>query len=125
MKPEITYTLDIEPEGSLIRGSFDSGDAEADEQLAQELEERLNRGDLWAWCTVRVTARCVYQGVTFEGHDYLGGCSYAGEQDFKHPEGYYPGMCNEARADLIRQIAEAAHVGNRARELFSMLTADE
>lgn len=71
-----------------------------DEELAQKLEERLERDDVWAWCQVEVTA--TYAGVT--GVAYLGACSYEDKRDFIDSGGYYEDMVREAIADLASAI---------------------
>ncbi len=80
---------------------FESDDKDADERDRREIRRRLDRGDLWAWCCVKVTAK--WNG--FEGVDYLGGCSYDGDEDFKKG-GYWPDMKHEALAELNRSVAE-------------------
>jgi hypothetical protein len=96
---DVTFEIEIEDEGFTPRGQFASGD-EADRQLENEIIKRLDRGDLWAWCCVRVIAR--WNG--FEGDVYLGGCSYADEDDFKADGGYYPQLCDEALENLNAEI---------------------
>lgn len=100
---EVTFTLTIEQESERIRGSFDSGDEEADEAQALEIERQLDNGSVWAWCVVRVTA----SWGDFEASEYLGACSYANEAEFCAPDGYWPDMKGEALDALNARIAEA------------------
>lgn len=65
----------------------------------KEIDSRLNKGDLWAWCSVRVTATC----GDLVGTAHLGGCSYKDEDDFKKC-GYYEDMVEEATDDLKKVI---------------------
>lgn len=39
-----------------------------------------------------------------EGVAYLGGCSYEDEEDFCQPDGYFPGMKEDAIADLKNKL---------------------
>jgi hypothetical protein len=55
---------------------------------------------------VRLTARW----AGYEGYDYLGGCSYGSEEQFKHPDGYYPDMKARALENLNEIVA--AHARN-------------
>ena len=79
--------------------------------VEDEILARLDRGDLWAWCHVVVTAR--WNGYVGEAH--LGGCSYADEESFRHPGGYYPQMQAEALAALNAVVAD------RARTLIPLM----
>ena len=96
---QVEFELSAEYEDTQIRGSFDSGDAELDEQTALDIEEKLE-WNIWAWCVVKV--ECKYKGLT--GTDYLGGCSYEDEKDFIENSGYYEDMKQQAFDDLIQQI---------------------
>jgi len=121
----VVITVTPEPEHVEIRGSFDSGDAERDEALAVELEARLERGDIWAWCCVAVKVDFVLpSGETLlTSTHYLGACSYASEDDFRYQEwtvngkpvknaGYYHDLVNEGidslNADLIDMLEKVA-----------------
>lgn len=93
---EISVTVEPEIEGP--EGSFDSGDAEQDAKDCAKIRADSEWNE-WAWCMVKVTAK--YK--TWEGHDYLGGCSYESEADFR-ADGYYKDMIEtslEALADKI------------------------
>jgi hypothetical protein len=72
-KDEVTFSLRIEDEDLELEGAFASGDDDADIADIADIRDRLERGDLWAWCCVFVTA-------TWGNHSFstnLGGCSYA------------------------------------------------
>ena len=53
--------------------------------------------NVWAWCCVEVRLRIL--GAEFS--EYLGGCSYADEEDFCTPGGYYDDMCATVRAEAV------------------------
>lgn len=101
-KDQVMYAIEAEFDDIPIRGNaLVSGDDELDKQVEDELIERVENGDVWAWASVKVTASI--PGIDLEGVDYLGGCSYQDEEDFKRC-GYYEGMKAEALADLEKQI---------------------
>ena len=95
MADEVTFSLTIEYDDIPVHGSFASGDDAQDYELECEIQGRLARGDLWAWCCVVVTATWGAWSET----DTLGACSYADEADFKR-DSYYSDMCDEALARL-------------------------
>ena len=101
---EVEFTLEIEDEHIPVEGHFATDEPEKDRQLEREILSRLNRGDLWAWCCVKVTAKW----KDWQGTDYLGACSYENEADFKSEGGYWEGMKAEALADLNKRIAGCA-----------------
>lgn len=98
---QVEFELTAEYEDMPIRGAFDSGDAELDEQTAKDIEEKLEY-TVWAWCVVCVKAK--YKGL--EATDYLGGCNYENEEDFIKNSGYYEDMKQTAYNDLIQQIKD-------------------
>lgn len=113
-KPEVTYTLTIEPEDMSPEGQFDSGDDQADKELIAEIYRRLEF-DLWAWCYVKVIATCSFQGETFRGSAGLGGCSYfGGEKEFTQPGGYYEDLKSEAYQSMIESLESAQNRGEIA-----------
>lgn len=79
----------------------DSGDKDLDQQEEQKVINDFNSGNPWAWCTIKVTA--FIDGCPVKGVDYLGGCSYKSEDDFKK-DGYYEDMCQQAKDDLLNQF---------------------
>lgn len=101
---EVTYTLECLPEDIGVRGNaLASGDDGEDRRAEDAIIADLEAGNEWAWCCVKVTAE--WNG--FEGKDYLGGCSYASEDDFKQPGGYYDDMKQQALDDLYRTVRSA------------------
>lgn len=72
---EVMFTVELEEEGVPVRGNFmASGDDAADKADEDAIIERLNGGDTFAWCCLKVTATW----RTFSAHDYLGCCSFEG-----------------------------------------------
>lgn len=116
---EVTFTVEIEPEDLEVRGQFDSGDEEQDKALVDTILERLDRGDIAAWCCLKVTA--TWEGYT--GTTYLGGCSFADDihmsdqaQAIECADEH--GMQAEALADLNETIQ---HEALRCLELINKL----
>ncbi len=96
-------SIDMEPEVD-IAPDFDSGEPDFDAAASREIRERLARGDDWAWCEVQV--RVTWRGFKGES-SWLGGCSYASEQDFREPGGYFDDLLDEAIDDLNLAIRRA------------------
>jgi hypothetical protein len=97
----IKFEIELLEEDIPVRGNVcDTGDEELDKKMEAEVLNQLQRGNLWAWCTVRVVAS--FDGET--GDDYLGCCSYKNEEEFKHGDGYYPQMQEEALHRLIANL---------------------
>ena len=100
---KIRYQIEIEQDDISVRGNaIASGDKATDKAVEDEIIERLDNGDTWAWCSVCVVAEA--GGV--EGRAYLGACSYKDEEDFRRG-GYYEQMQEEAKEDLIAQLVRA------------------
>jgi hypothetical protein len=79
-----------------VRGNcIATEDKEFDKTVEDEILERLDNGDVWAWADVEVQAT-LPDGRT--GSAYLGGCCYEDEKDFKQG-GYYEGMILNAVDD--------------------------
>ena len=92
------YKIEATPEDVPVRGNaMASGNDELDKRAEDAILARLEAGDEWAWCSVRVTCT---DGET-EGEAWLGGCSYKDEEDFKACI-YYEDMKAEALEDMER-----------------------
>jgi len=106
---EVEFDLEIMEDDVPVRGNaIVSGDDDLDKEVEDEILERLETGDLWAWCTVKVTAEWEAEdGRIFSGEDYLGGCSYRDEEDFTEPGGYYDDMKEQAYAELLAEASGA------------------
>jgi hypothetical protein len=110
-RDEVTFELTIEEDDTLVRGNaMASGDDEADRECEDAIITRLRGGDLWAWCCVKVTATW----RRWSAADYLGGCSYDGETDFRVSSGHYEDMCHEALARL-NEVVRADYEALAAR----------
>jgi hypothetical protein len=106
---DVTITLTAEQDDLPVRGNAQaSGDDALDRATEDEILARLDRGDVWAWASVRVRATWTApSGTEYHGDAYLGGCSYRDEAGFREPYGYYDQMVGEAIADLNATIDTA------------------
>lgn len=101
---EVKFLLEVTQDDVSPRGNaLASGDSEVDKQAEDEILARLQRGDVWAWASVKVTAQ--WQG--FLGVAYLGCCTYSNEEEFKL-DSYYTQLCNDAMDDLHRSMLQVA-----------------
>lgn len=118
-KKDVEFTITAEPEDMPIRGNcLASGDAAADKALEDELIERVNNGDEWAWCCAHVQASVTLaDGTKVYGDDYLGGCSYASEADFTKDD-YYRDMCNKALSDLQEKLEAMVKSGELVKDFL-------
>lgn len=96
LKLNAEISLDCLPEDLPVKGN--NFDKECENKIYRELES----GNGWAWCCVKVSAK--WRG--FEGTDYLRGCSYESEKDFKN-DGDYSDMLGRAIEDLSDTIINA------------------
>src|SRR3972149_4055343 len=103
-RDEVKYAVEIAPEDIPPEGNaIASGDAAVGAEYIANIRRRLENGDLWAWCCVKVSAR--WGG--FEGVDYLGACCYEDEASFMQDGGYYQDMKERALEDLESQLQSA------------------
>jgi len=80
-RKECRFEMSTMPEDIPLDGNvLVSGDDEEDKRAEQLVLKQLESGNDWAWCTVKITCIHIESGIT--GHDYLGCCSYASEDDF-------------------------------------------
>ena len=79
-----------------------SGDDDFDREVERDIMGRLGQGDVWAWAAVTV----IVVWGPFEAPAYLGCCSYADEEDFTQPGGYFEDLVAEALEELNRTIRE-------------------
>ena len=97
---EVRFKISIVPEHIPVRGNaLASGDPAIDRAAEEAILARLDQGDIWAWCTVFLTAR--WRG--FDDFDVLGCCSYEDEEDFKRCD-YYADMKDRALEELNRKL---------------------
>lgn len=106
-KIDVEFAVECLPEDIPVEGNaMASGDDSVDQAVEQQIVDQLESGNEWAWCTVRVTARIADIPVT--GEDYLGCCSYASEEEFCQPGGYFNDMKDVALSDLLEKLESLA-----------------
>lgn len=119
---KVTYEIECLEEDARVEGNALASGDETEDKIAEfQVLERLRRGDLWAWCTVRVVARV--DGIDIIGENYLGCCSYADEADFKAD--IYEDMCAEALEDLREKCRERMYAGHEAEKVLEALALTE
>ena len=121
---EVTYEIECLPEDMSVRGNaMDSGDAEFDRQVEDEILSKLESGNEWAWCVVRVVARITLpNGTTLEGEDFLGGCSYDSREDFEEGAADYLDDMKGRALDNLREVLARYAVDSRgAAEILQTL----
>ncbi len=79
-----------------------SGDDDYDREVERDILDRLDQGDVWAWAAITV----IVVWGPFEARAYLGCCSYANEDDFRQPDGYFDDLVAEALEELNRTVRE-------------------
>ncbi len=98
----VTYRIEVTQDDTPVRGNaLASGDDAEDKACEDAILARLDSGDVWAWALVVVVAEL----AGFRGTDSLGACSYTSEADFRASD-YFDMMREQARGDLMREIAE-------------------
>lgn len=115
-KSKIEISIETLPEDITPEEAFE--DSGVDQGTIDEINDRLASGDMWAWCTVKVTAS--YNGI--EGTDYLGGCSYKDEDDFILNSGYYKDMVKSATAECYVEIKKMKKALNLIGEGKKLVT---
>lgn len=71
--------------------------------VARDIKQKYDEGNDWAWCCVKVTV--THKQADFVSIQYLGGCSYENEEDFKK-DLYYEDMVNDALGDIQSAMEE-------------------
>jgi len=72
---------------------------EDDAKDCELIRQRLDSGDQWAWCSVRLVGRF----RALECWDSLGSCNFESEDDFRQ-SGYFADM----QLEVLRQLQEEA-----------------
>lgn len=108
---EVEFSLIQHPENMDYTRDNYTGDANTDDEVVEWIRDQLNSGNDWAWCQIEVKA--TWQGFT--GSDYLGGCSYESEEDFKAVGGYWGDMKLEALASLNTHLKEEDFILEKLR----------
>lgn len=113
----ITFTIETQPEEQqlakdeyelMLDNARDLSEFEHKEAIdsANKWYEEVKgsyEGD-WIWCCVKVSA--CHDGLGLIASDFLGGCSYKNESDFKAC-GYYEDMQQTALDELLVEIRHA------------------
>lgn len=103
----VRIELHITPEDIPVRGNASAWGEPEDSEHAAAIENRLAHGELWAWCTVRVTCT----DGTAEGMAYLGGCSYGDTDDFtKYAREYLCDLADEAYDYFQAKVASCMSI---------------
>ena len=105
----VSYRLDATPDDQPVGGNvMASGDEVFDRKCEDDVLAELARGNMLAWCCLRVTARA----GGCEGDDYLGCVSCYGGSDpaAEIVELFGPDLASEARDDLLGKLSTAARV---------------
>ena len=100
---EATIRVLAEPDHVPVEGNACvSGDDDFDRETEHNVLCRLQQGDVWAWAAVTI----IVTWGPFEARSHLGCCSYAHEDDFRQPGGYFDDMVAEALEELNRTVCE-------------------
>ena len=103
-REEVAISLKAAPEFVPIEGNASaSGDDAFDQEVEGSILCRVEQGDVWAWAAVTVTV----SWGPFSASDHLGCCSYADEEDFRQPGGYFDDMVDEALEELNKIVLNA------------------
>jgi hypothetical protein len=103
----IQYRVEVFSDDAPIEGNaMASGDDEFDAKVEAEINERLERGDVTAWCVVHAIA----ETDAFSGDAYLAGCTLSPDEDLER-FAQDNGLFDEARDDLIRNLRAAIQNG--------------
>lgn len=85
---EVTFTIDFVPEDLPVRGNAqESEDPDSDKEVEDEILARLNKGDYFAWCCVKVTAKW----EDWSASDTIGAVSF-GDNDNPEECDYIPDL---------------------------------
>lgn len=97
---DVQFELIAHPEETPIKGNvMDCGKDQEDHKAEQMVQEQLESGNMWAWCTVEVKA--TWQNFTYS--DFIGCCSFKSQQDFEQL--YYDDMAQTCLAELNEMVA--------------------
>ena len=103
-REEVAIHLKADPECIPVEGNaMASGDDAFDRQIEEEILAHLEQGDIWTWAAVTVTV----SWGPFSASDHLGCCSYAHEEDFRQPGGYFDDMVDDALVELNKILLDA------------------
>lgn len=97
---------DVSPEVNLGDFGNEESDRAAYNDMVAKIRERMEDGDLWAWCMVEVRGELCIGPATLEEVARLGGCSYKDADDFIKNSGYYADMKKEILHGLEAQLVD-------------------
>lgn len=116
----VEFDIEVCPEEYPVRGNaMRSGNVEDDRKVEDEILADLDAGNVWAWASVKVTARI--GGI--ECSDYLGCCSYKDEAAFRECP-YYFDMKAEALSALRDKIHGCISAIYRAESIVFLKDQD-
>jgi hypothetical protein len=99
---DIHFTIEVEQDDIPVRGNaIASGDDIFDCKVENEIIQRLDNGDVWAWASVKVIG--TYKGLS--SCEYIGACSYENEAEFK-ADGYYDDICYDILCKLNAKLSD-------------------
>ena len=111
----IEFKFTIEQEDIPVRGNaIASGDDVFDRRVEDEIITRLTRGDICAWCSVRVDAMIRVEGQLFVGTAGLSACSANSDAEVLM-QARQAGTEDEARSTLVEVLREAVRRGLAAQ----------
>ncbi len=112
---QVEFEIDVCQDDTLVRGNvMCSGNVDDDHDAEDMVLAELDRGNIWAWASVKVTARI----GSIEASDYLGCCSYESEAAFRECP-YYFDMKAEALSALRQEIEGGLGAVNRAESILT------
>jgi hypothetical protein len=95
-------TIEALEEDIPVRGNAMASDDDAyDKEVEDKIIDDLNSGNVWAWCTVKLTMTHIPTGVSSD--QYLGACSYKNEEDFKTGN-YFEDMKEQAYTEIGERL---------------------
>jgi hypothetical protein len=99
---DVYFTIEVDYDDIPVRGNaVMSGNKDIDKDIEDDILDRLDDGDVWAWASVKVIGS--YKGI-LKASDYLGACSYEDEEEFKQ-DGYYDDMRQSILDNLNDQLS--------------------
>ncbi len=93
---ESYINFEIEPSSELMPIETN---ADFDLEKIENINAKLDAGNKWIWCTIRVKAE--FKGII--GESFLAECSYENENEFKNSE-FWPKMRDEAFENLKKNV---------------------
>lgn len=119
-KDEVEFTVSLEYEDLQVRGNcMCSNDLDYNKQCEDELIDRLNNGDIQAWCCLTVKA----EWEDFKESVYLGGCSFESGlmgselqkaiEEMAEEHGMYDDALNDLNAEIRLAIERSKSIEAR------------